>query len=158
MADDGGLGHRCRHVWSSVVRVWVLASGVPGRSRPGEINDVLYSTRCRVKRASAHQEGLRTVPTARGAGEGTLAIRGAVRGARSIGAQRVEESELTGRGEGPIRAEAGLGVAHVIEGRVLVVARGIVHLDELVRRAAPSRDAPRLADQAAQLGGRHELT
>src|SRR5262245_19457896 len=70
----------------------------------------------------------------------------------------MQEAELARGGERAIGAEAGRGIRDMVEGRVLVVLRRSVDLDELVGGGAACGPAARLADETTQLRGRHELT
>src|SRR5262245_26713519 len=73
-------------------------------------------------------------------------------------AEWMQISELARRGERLVGAEARLGVADVIERRVLVVALALEHLEQVVLRVALGGYAPRVAHEAPQLRGRDELT
>src|SRR5262245_21688652 len=70
----------------------------------------------------------------------------------------MREPELARRRELSVRAEARLGVADVIERRILRVLLGVIDPDQLVLRAALGGNAPGVADETAELDGRNELS
>src|SRR5712692_2219375 len=66
-------------------------------------------------------------------------------------ALRMQKAKFSRGGEAAIRAEARLGIGDVVEGRVVLIGRRRVDLDELIERAAARGYPPRVAHEATQL-------